>query len=114
VIAEAQDVLVVAAPPRWQLARGVLADYLSLAKPRIMLLLLITEYTAMITAARGWPGLSLSLAALAGGAPAIGGRHAHCLGSRRSENCRAPQRPEHRLLRRLVQGCPQLGGSASS
>jgi heme o synthase len=58
-------------------ARGgwpsVLADYLSLAKPRILLLLLITEFGAMIAAARGWPGTSLTLAALAGGALSAGG-----------------------------------------
>ena len=47
---------------------SVLADYVSLAKPRILLLLLITELGAMIAAARGWPGTSLTLAALAGGA----------------------------------------------
>src|SRR5256885_17013632 len=57
-------------------SRGVgslLADYFSLTKPRIMLLLLITEFGAMIAAARGWPGTSLTLAALAGGALSAGG-----------------------------------------
>jgi len=58
-------------------ARGgglsVVADYLSLTKPRILLLLLITEFGAMIAAARGWPGTSLTLAALAGGAFSAGG-----------------------------------------
>jgi protoheme IX farnesyltransferase len=49
------------------------ADYLSLTKPRIMLLLLITEFAAMIAAARGWPGTSLTLAALTGGALSAGG-----------------------------------------
>ena len=72
-IAEAQDVAVLAAPPRWHGARTVLTDYLSLTKPRIMLLLLITELGAMISAARGWPGTSLTLAALAGGALSAGG-----------------------------------------
>ena len=52
---------------------SVLADYLSLTKPRIVLLLLITELGAMISAARGWPGTSLTLAALAGGALSAGG-----------------------------------------
>ena len=52
---------------------SVLADYLSLTKPRILLLLLITELGAMIAAARGWPGTSLTLAALAGGALSAGG-----------------------------------------
>jgi protoheme IX farnesyltransferase len=73
VIAEAQDVAVRAVPPRWHGARTVLTDYLSLTKPRIMLLLLITELGAMISAARGWPGTSLTLAALAGGALSAGG-----------------------------------------
>jgi protoheme IX farnesyltransferase len=52
---------------------SLLADYLSLTKPRILLLLLITELGAMIAAARGWPGTSLTLAALAGGALSAGG-----------------------------------------
>jgi protoheme IX farnesyltransferase len=73
VIAEAHDVAVQAALPRWVGAWTVLADYLSLAKPRILLLLLITELGAMIAAARGWPGTSLTLAALAGGAFSAGG-----------------------------------------
>jgi protoheme IX farnesyltransferase len=51
----------------------VLADYLSLTKPRILLLLLITELGAMIAAARGWPGTSLTLASLVGGALSAGG-----------------------------------------
>ena len=108
-IAEAQDLLVAAAPPRWYVARGVLADYLSLAKPRIMLLLLITEYTAMITAAKGWPGLSLSLAALAGGAGCAGGASAiNCWFDRdidavMARTCTRPVpagriRPNHALL----------------
>src|ERR1700730_8156488 len=52
---------------------SVVADYLSLTKPRILLLLLVTEFGAMIAAARGWPGTSLTLAALAGGALSAGG-----------------------------------------
>src|SRR6202521_1311431 len=54
-------------------ALSVVADYLSLTKPRILLLLLITELGTMIAAARGWPGTSLTLAALAGGAFSAGG-----------------------------------------
>jgi len=76
VIADAQAVLVPTAPSRWRVTRGVVADYVSLAKPRIMLLLLITEFTAMITAARGFPGTGLSLAALVGGACSAGGASA--------------------------------------
>jgi heme o synthase len=52
---------------------AVVSDYLSLTKPRIMLLLLITELGSMIAAARGWPATSLTLAALAGGALSAGG-----------------------------------------
>jgi protoheme IX farnesyltransferase len=73
VIADAQDLTIqVAATQRLPL-RTALADYLSLTKPRILLLLLITEFGAMIAAARGWPGTSLTLAALAGGAFSAGG-----------------------------------------
>jgi heme o synthase len=75
VIAEAQtpvlpSPLVSEGRGRWL---SLLADYISLTKPRIMLLLLITELGAMISAARGWPGTSLTLAALAGGALSAGG-----------------------------------------
>jgi protoheme IX farnesyltransferase len=72
-IAEAEAIAVPTALPRWAGARTVLGDYLSLTKPRILLLLLITEFGAMIAAARGWPGTSLTLAALAGGALSAGG-----------------------------------------
>ena len=72
-IAEAQDVAIQVALPRSTGVRTIVADYLSLAKPRILLLLLITELGAMIAAARGWPGTSLTLAALAGGAFSAGG-----------------------------------------
>jgi protoheme IX farnesyltransferase len=73
VIAEAQDVAIQAPLARGVALRSVLADYASLTKPRILLLLLITEFGAMIAAARGWPGTSLTLAALAGGALSAGG-----------------------------------------
>ena len=75
-IAEAQPLSEILAAPRRRAIRRLAGDYLSLVKPRIMLLLLITEFTTMITAARGWPGLSLSLAALAGGACSAGGASA--------------------------------------
>ncbi len=54
----------------------VLSDYLSLTKPGVMSLLLVTEYLAMVTAARGFPGWGLSFAALVGGAFASGGASA--------------------------------------
>ncbi len=56
--------------------KGVLADYVSLTKPGVMSLLLVTEFLAMVTAARGFPGWGLSAAALAGGAMASGGASA--------------------------------------
>ncbi|HEY6538429.1 MAG TPA: heme o synthase [Candidatus Dormibacteraeota bacterium] len=67
----------VAWSPAEQVARrplgALLADYVSLTKPGVMSLLLVTEFLAMVIAARGWPGLGLTVAALAGGACASGG-----------------------------------------
>jgi len=61
-------------PVRRQRAlREVLADYLALTKPRIIVLLEITAFCAMVIAARGWPGLGLVVATMAGGALAAGG-----------------------------------------
>ena len=37
-------------------ARATVADYVTLTKPRIMLLILITAYGAMLFAAEGLPG----------------------------------------------------------
>ncbi len=51
----------------------VAADYVALLKPRIILLLVVTELGAMIVAARGWPGTGVLLGSLAGGALAAGG-----------------------------------------
>jgi protoheme IX farnesyltransferase len=45
-----------------------LVDYYELSKPRIILLLLITTYAAMIMAARGMPPLGLTVWTLLGGA----------------------------------------------
>lgn len=53
--------------------RSVARDYLSLAKPRIIVLLLITEIATMLIAARGIPPLSLLVWASIGGALASGG-----------------------------------------
>lgn len=75
-IAEAQDALSRPAVRRGRAIKLMLVDYVSLAKPRIMLLLLITEFMTMITAARGWPGTSLTLASLLGGALSAGGASA--------------------------------------
>ncbi len=51
----------------------MVADYLSLTKPRIVALLLLTEFLTMVTAAQGWPGVRLTVFALLGGACAAGG-----------------------------------------
>jgi protoheme IX farnesyltransferase len=53
--------------------REVVADYVALTKPRIIVLLEITALFAMIMAAHGWPGTGLVLATMAGGALAAGG-----------------------------------------
>jgi protoheme IX farnesyltransferase len=57
-------------------AREILADYVALTKPRIIVLLEITALAAMLMAARGWPGTWRVLATLAGGALAAGGANA--------------------------------------
>jgi protoheme IX farnesyltransferase len=51
----------------------VAADYVALLKPRIILLLVVTELGSMIVAARGWPGTWILVGSLAGGALAAGG-----------------------------------------
>ncbi len=51
----------------------VLADLVSLTKPRIIVLLLITELTAMVVVARGLPSFREVAAAVIGGACAAGG-----------------------------------------
>jgi protoheme IX farnesyltransferase len=54
-------------------AREVVLDYVSLAKPRIIPLLLITALGGMMMAERGWPSTSLVLLTLLGGALAAAG-----------------------------------------
>jgi protoheme IX farnesyltransferase len=53
--------------------RQIVADYVALTKPRIIVLLEITALFAMVMAAHGWPGTGLVLATMAGGALAAGG-----------------------------------------
>jgi protoheme IX farnesyltransferase len=53
-----------------------LGDYVQLTKPRIVLLLVITAYCAMVVAAHGLPPFFLSLYALLGLALSAGGAHA--------------------------------------
>jgi protoheme IX farnesyltransferase len=58
-------------PPRP--AREVALDYVSLAKPRIIPLLLITALGGMMMAERGWPSTGLVVLTLLGGALAAAG-----------------------------------------
>jgi protoheme IX farnesyltransferase len=58
-------------PPRP--AREVVLDYVSLAKPRIIPLLLITALGGMMMAQRGWPSTGLVVLTLLGGALAAAG-----------------------------------------
>ena len=55
---------------------GSWRDYVSLTKPRIMSLLLITGFCGMIVGARGWPGTQTAIAAMTGLALACGGASA--------------------------------------
>jgi heme o synthase len=57
-------------------AWGSWRDYVTLTKPRIMSLLLITGFCGMIAGARGWPGTTTALAATFGLALACGGASA--------------------------------------
>ena len=51
-------------------------DYVSLTKPRIVELLLVTTVPAMVVAAGGWPGTGLVAATVIGGALVSGSAHA--------------------------------------
>jgi len=53
--------------------REVVADYVALTKPRIIVLLELTAFFAMVMAAHGWPGLGLVIVTMLGGALAAGG-----------------------------------------
>ena len=53
-----------------------MAAYFALTKPRIIELLLITTIPSMVLAARGWPGTTLVLTTLIGGALSAGGANA--------------------------------------
>jgi heme o synthase len=57
-------------------ARQVVRDLVSLTKPRIIELLLVTTVPSMLVAAGGWPGLGLLVATLVGGAAVSGSAHA--------------------------------------
>jgi protoheme IX farnesyltransferase len=57
-------------------ARGRVAAYVALTKPRIIELLLITTLPSMVLAAGRWPGLWLVVATLIGGTLSAGGANA--------------------------------------
>jgi protoheme IX farnesyltransferase len=61
------------ARPLHRPAREVVLDYVSLAKPRIIPLLLITALGGMMMAQRGWPSTGLVVLTLLGGALAAAG-----------------------------------------
>ena len=61
-----------AVPPGAFPARGRLAAYVALTKPRIIELLLVTTVPVMVLAARGWPSGWTLLATLVGGTLAAG------------------------------------------
>jgi protoheme IX farnesyltransferase len=58
------------------LGGSALRDYLTLTKPRVMSLLLVTGFCGMVAGARGWPGTGLAVAAMGGLALACGGASA--------------------------------------
>jgi protoheme IX farnesyltransferase len=58
------------------LARGTVRDYVTLTKPRIMSLLLVTGACGMVVGARGWPGTARFALTLTGLALACGGASA--------------------------------------
>jgi heme o synthase len=55
---------------------GAWRDYVTLTKPRIMSLLLVTGFCGMIAGAHGWPGTARAVAAMSGLALACGGASA--------------------------------------
>src|SRR5439155_17764933 len=59
-----------------RVAWGGWRDYVTLTKPRIMSLLLITGFCGMIAGARGWPGTGTAIAGMGGLALACGGASA--------------------------------------
>src|SRR5215468_3845012 len=59
-----------------RVAWGSWRDYVTLTKPRIMSLLLVTGFCGMIAGARGWPGTATAVAATVGLALACGGASA--------------------------------------
>ena len=56
--------------------RQVVRDYITLTKPRVVSLLLVTALAGMLVAQQGWPGTGLVIAVLVGGYLAAGGANA--------------------------------------
>jgi len=56
--------------------RQVVRDYITLTKPRVVSLLLVTALAGMLVAQQGWPGTELVIAVLVGGYLAAGGANA--------------------------------------
>ena len=82
--------------------RGVVADYIALTKPRIILLLLVTALGSMFLAARGAPALSTAVLVVVGGALGAGGANAlnHYLDRDIDERMGRTRRrpiPDHRI-----------------
>lgn len=63
------EVVVESTPPLWK-------DYLLLTKPRVISLLIVTTWTAMVMAAKGWPGTWLFILTGLGFYMAAGAAHA--------------------------------------
>jgi protoheme IX farnesyltransferase len=59
-----------------RVSSGPWRDYVTLTKPRIMSLLLLTGFCGMVVGAQGWPGTGLAVAAMTGLALACGGASA--------------------------------------
>ncbi len=76
-LAFAASLVAAAATLRGQPARRAsIGDYVTLTKPRIMSLLLLTGFCGMIAGAHGWPGTGIAAAAMIGLALACGGASA--------------------------------------
>ncbi len=60
---------------QWAILAGVVKDYFSLTKPRVISLLLFTTWAAMFIAAGGWPGFWLFMATGVGFYMAAGSAH---------------------------------------
>ena len=102
-------------PRRARRLPDVVLDYVSLAKPRIIVLLLITALGGMMIASRGWPSTGLVLLTLLGGALAAAGAgaincwidrdiDAEMLRTRRRPIPQGRIAPEHALLFGVILG----------